>query len=156
MRKTLLNYLLWTILAVVVIAGSLATYMWFMPHRNVRSTRAFAEMEAKALVLEFTADAAKANAKYLASDGNSKVLILEGRVESITSNQRNEKVVLLKDEGARAGVSCTFTEDGNGALNDVKKGDIIKVKGAITAGNRHDPDLDLTEHAVLVQCTLIK
>jgi hypothetical protein len=152
MRKTLWKYFL----AGVVIAGSLAAYMWFMPHRNVRSTKAFAEIEVKDLILEFTVDAVKANAKYLSSDGNSKVLILEGRVASFTANQNNEKVILLKDEGAKAGVSCTFTQESAGALKAVQKGDIIKVKGAITAGNRYDPDLELTEHAILIQCSLIK
>lgn len=156
MKKTLWKYFGWAILAGVIIAGSVAAYMWFMPHRNVQATAAFATLKTNDLVAEFSTNPTKANAKYLSSDGNSKVLILEGRVASVTANQNNEKVILLKDEGAKAGVSCTFTQESASALKALQKGNIIKVKGAITAGNRYDPDLDLFEHAVLIQCMLIK
>lgn len=143
-------------LAGIIIAGSIGAYMWFKPHRNVQETKAYAELKAQDLVNEFTADAAKANAKYLASDGNSKVLIVEGRVSNVTINQNGEKVIVLKDEGAKAGVSATFTQQTSSNVESVKAGDIIKVKGAITAGNSYDADLDLYEHAILVQCDIVK
>lgn len=144
------------VLACIIIAGSIGAYIWFKPHRNVQATNAFAELKARDLVNEFTTDAARANAKYLASDGNSKVLIIEGRVSNISSNQNGEKVIVLKDEGARAGVSATFTQKTSPNVETVKVGDVIKIKGAITAGNSYDADLDLHEHAVLVQCDIIK
>jgi hypothetical protein len=156
LRKTFWKYFRWAILAGVIIASSVAAYMWFMPHRNVQASAAFATLKTIDLVAEFSTNSTKANAKYLSSDGNSKILILEGRVASITANQNHEKVILLKDEKAKAGVSCTFTQESASALKAVQKGDIIKVKGAITAGNKYDPDLDLTEHAILIQCSLIK
>lgn len=71
----------------VVIADSLGAYLFFKPHRDVQATNAFTELKAAELVNEFTTDAGKANAKYLASDGNSKVLIIEGRVSKISDNQ---------------------------------------------------------------------
>ena len=144
------------ILAGIIIAGSIGAYLFFKPHRNVQSTKAFAELKVNDLVNEFTTNAAKANAKYLASDGNSKVLIIEGRVSNISTNQTGEKVIVLKDEGAKVGVSATFTQKTNSDADMVKVGDIIKVKGAITAGNRYDADLDLYEHAILVQCDIVK
>ena len=140
----------------IIIAGSIGAYMWFKPHRNVQSTAAFAEIKAAQLTDEFTADAAKANAKYLASDGNSKVLIVEGRVSKISVNQNGEKVIVLKDEDAKGGVSATFTQKTSLNVGAVKVGDIIKIKGAITAGNRYDADLDLYEHAILVQADIEK
>ena len=140
----------------IIIAGSIGAYMWFKPHRNVQSTAAFAEIKAAQLTNEFTADAAKANAKYLASDGNSKVLIVEGRVSKISDNQNGEKVIVLKDEDVKVGVSATFTQETSLNVGAVKVGDIIKIKGAITAGNRYDADLDLYEHAILVQADIEK
>lgn len=144
------------ILAGIIIAASTGAYMWFKPHRNVQATKVYAELKAQHLVNEFSADAAKANAKYLASDGNSKVLIVEGRVSRVSTNQNGEAVIVLKDEGAKVGVSATFTQKTSPNAQSVKVGDIIKIKGAITAGNSYDADLYLYEHAILIQCDIVK
>lgn len=154
-KKTLKKWGL-IFLAGLVIAGSVAAYLFFKPHRDVQQTNAFVSIQVSQLTGEFEKDAATANEKYLASDGNSKVLIIEGRVSKISSNQNNEQVIVLKDEGAKVGVSGTFTKESSSHLGSIKVGDIIKIKGAITAGNRYDADLDLYEHAVLVQCDVVK
>ena len=156
MKKKTIKRIGLVILAGIIIAGSIGAYMFFKPHRNVQATAAFAELKVADLVNEFTADAAKANAKYLASDGNSKVLIVEGRVIKISDNQSGEKVIVLKDEGAKVGVSATFTKATMANTESIKVGDVIKIKGAITAGNSYDADLDLYEHAILVQCDIVK
>lgn len=154
-RKTIKRIGL-VILAGVIIAGIIGAYMWFKPHRDVQATKAFAELKVTNLVNEFKADAAAANAKYLARDGNSKVLVVEGRVSKISTNQNNETVIVLKEEGAKVGVSATFTQRTSVNTTGLKVGEIIKVKGVITAGNSYDADLDLYEHAILVQCDLVK
>ncbi len=156
MKKKTIKRIGLIILAGIIIAGSIGAYMWFKPHRDIQATKAFAELKVNDLVNEFTANAATANAKYLASDGNSKVLIVEGRVSKILTNQNNETVIVLKDEGAKAGVSATFTQKTSANTTGIKEGDTIKVKGAITAGNSYDADLDLYEHAILVQCDIVK
>lgn len=140
----------------IILASSVGAYMWFKPHRDVQATSAFATLTAKQLTDEFTADAAKANAKYLASDGNSKVLIIEGKVSNITENQNGDKVIVLKAEGDKVGVSASFTKETNANTASLKVGDIIKIKGVITAGNRYDADLDLYEHAILLQSDVLK
>lgn len=144
------------VLVIIIIAGSIGAYMWFKPHRDVQATKAFAEMKSSELLQEFSADANAANAKYLSRDGNSKVLVVEGRVSKISANQSGEAVIVLKDEGAKVGVSGTFTLKTSPNTAGIKVGDIIKIKGAITTGNSYDADLDLYEHAVLVQCDIIK
>lgn len=144
------------ILVIIIIAGSIGAYMWFKPHRDVQATKAFAKMKSSELLQEFSADANAANAKYLSRDGNSKVLVVEGRVSKISANQSGEAVIVLKDEGAKVGVSGTFTLKTSPNTAGIKVGDIIKIKGAITTGNSYDADLDLYEHAVLVQCDIIK
>jgi hypothetical protein len=156
MKKKTIKRIGLTLLAGIIIAGSIGAYLYFKPHRNVQATSAYAILKIQDLTNEFTADAAKANAKYLASDGNSKVLIVEGRVSKISTNQNGEQVIVLKDEGAKVGVSATFTKQTSANTMAVKVGDIIKIKGAITAGNRYDADLDLYEHAILVQCDIEK
>jgi hypothetical protein len=156
MTKKTINRIGLIILAGVIIAGSIGAYLWFKPHRDVQATKAFAELKVSELISEFSADAKAANSKYLASDGNSKVLIVEGRVSKISTNQNGETVIVLKDEGAQAGVSATFTQKTNHNAETIKVGDIIKIKGAITAGNGYDADLDLYEHVILIQCDIVK
>jgi hypothetical protein len=144
------------ILVIIFIAGSIGAYMWFKPHRDVQATKAFAEMKSSELLQEFSTDANAANAKYLSRDGNSKVLVVEGRVSKISTNQSGEAVIILMDEGAKVGVSGTFTLKTSPNTAGIKVGDIIKIKGAITTGNSYDANLDLYEHTVLVQCDIIK
>ncbi len=106
-RKTIKRIGL-VILAGLIIAGSIGAYMWFKPHRNVQATKAYADLKVQDLVNEFIADASAANAKYLAADGNSKVLIVEGRASKISTNQAGETVIVLREEGAKVGVCATF------------------------------------------------
>ncbi|MDP3666996.1 MAG: hypothetical protein Q8R50_09980 [Sediminibacterium sp.] len=145
-----------TILVLVIIAGGFGMFMWNMPHRDVQSAKADAVLTVKKLTSEFTTDQAKANAKYLSSDGNSKILMVTGRVNSITTNQMGETVMVLKDAGAKVGVNASFTLHTSKNVALIKVDDIIKVKGAITAGNSYNADMDIYEHAVLVQCDIVK
>jgi hypothetical protein len=146
------------ILALLIIISVLLAVVYLInkPHRNVQSADVFAETPIEELLNEFTSDPARANEKYLSSDGNSKVLIVDGPVFSITTNQKNEKVILLKHPNLKVGVSCTFTEHTNTHILKIKIGEIVKIKGAITAGNSYDADLDLYTHAILIQCDLVK
>lgn len=156
MKKKTIKRIGILIVAGVVIAGIAGVYLWFKPHRDIQATKAFAELKVNDLVNEFNTDATAANVKYLAADGNSKVLIVEGRVSKISTNQAGETVIVLKEEGAKVGVSASFTKETNAHAAGIKQGQIIKVKGAITAGNSYDADLDLYEHAILVQCDIVK
>lgn len=156
MKKKKIKLFGFVTLAVIVIAGGLGAFEFFKPHRNVQNTKPFAALKVQELTNEFTRDAAKANAKYLADDGNSKVLIVDGRVSKISVNQSGEKVILLKEENAKVGVICTFTKESSITAELVKVGDFVKIKGSITAGNSYDADLDLFEHAILIQSAIIK
>ncbi len=113
-------------------------------------------MNIKDLLNEFMSDQARANAKYLSSDGNSKVLIVEGRVQSLKTNQHNDIVIVLREAAGKVGVSCSFTRQTNPHTLGIKQGDNIKVKGAITVGNTYDKDLDLYTNAILVQCDIVR
>lgn len=156
MKKKTVKIIGSIILIGAIIGISTGLYLFFKPHRNVSRESAYAQLKVQDLVNEFTADAAKANAKYLSSDGNSKILIIEGRIHNISTNQNGEPVILLKDDTAKVGVSASFNKASTVDIASLKTGDMIKVKGAITAGNRYDADLDLYEHAVLIQCSIVK
>lgn len=156
MKKKTIKQIGVLILTGILIGESIGAYMWFKPHRNVQSTEVYAEIKVKDLVNEFSNNNAAANEKYLSSDGNSKVLIVEGRVSRITKNQEGVNVLILKEKNAEVGVSATFTKETSAHVNGIKEGDVIRIKGAITAGNSYAKDLDLYEHAVLIQCDVVK
>lgn len=63
---------------------------------------------------------------------------------------------MLKDEGAKDGVSATFTKAKSGNTLSIKVGNIVKIKGAITAVNRYNADLYLYEYAILVQSDIVE
>lgn len=144
------------IILIVSLGIGIGAFLWFKPHRDIQSETVFAKLSTVELIAEFTVDPEKSNAKYLASDGNSKVLIITGKVSKISTNQIGEAVILLKEDFAKVGVAATFTQIATAHTSEVKVGDIISIKGAITAGNGYDKDLDLYENATLIQCDIVK
>jgi len=140
----------------IVVAGSIIAFLWFRPHRNVEDSKAFATISAVQLVKEFSANKKASDNKYLSADGNSKILILEGRVDTVMTNQKKEAVVLLKEPGAKMGVSCTFTIANSAAALKLQKNAMVKIKGAIAMGNGYDADLDLYDNAVFIECSIVR
>lgn len=137
------------------LGGSYGLYLFFMPHRDVQSVEAFATIKADDLVAEYLKDNAAANLKYLASDGDSKVLNITGRVSSIEKDQKNQFVVVLKDEGAAIGVSCTFMESTNKNAEKLKIGDQVKIKGVLRSGVDEDSEM-LEEDVIIENCDIVK
>jgi len=152
----MLKKIIIAVVILVVIGGGFGLYMYFMPHRDVQSVEAFATMSSADLIKEFLDKKEDANAKYLAEDGDSKVIIVTGTVQSIETDQKNQKVVLLKDEGANIGVSCTFMLETNENANLLKIGDFVRIKGVIRSGAEYDEDLDLYEDVIVENCDIAK
>lgn len=156
MKKSKTKKVILIILIVGILAAIYPMYLFFMPHRDVQKTEAFATLSSKQLVDEYLKDNAAANAKYLENDGNSKVLIIEGVISSISTDQNNQTVVLLKDANENAGVNCTFLKDADGRIKNLKVGDTIKVKGFITLGASYDEDLEMYEDVIMQDCDIFK
>lgn len=144
-------------IGVFLLGLAFASYMWFMPHRNVQATKAFATVDASTLVNEFLSDKDKANAKYLDSEeGESKVLIITGKVAKISKDQLGQKVLLLKNDADKMGVACTFTLTTNNQVKNTKIGDNARIKGVIRSGAEYDEDLDLAENVIVEKSALVK
>jgi hypothetical protein len=126
-------------------------YLWFLPHRDVAATPVDFTLTADALVTEYLHDAVTANAKYLARDGNSRVLLLTGTIHAVRTNQAGATVVILREPAARAGVVCTFRTPP--ATEALRVGSIITLKGVIRAGAQYSDVLDTYIDAVVDECT---
>ncbi|MFC2115969.1 hypothetical protein ACFLTU_05810 [Bacteroidota bacterium] len=138
-----------------LIGGGTALYIFNMPHRDVIAAKANYSLTSSQITSEYLENTLLADDKYLAEDGNSKILEISGTVSRISENFNADKVVLLKEEGDKAGVSATFTAETNHKVSDIKIGESITVKGVIRSGAAYDKDLELFENVILEKSDLI-
>lgn len=97
-----------------------------------------------------------ANEKYLADDGDSKVLAITGTVSKIDKDLNGQAVVTLQGESDKAGVSCTFTKETNASTTALKVGDEVTIKGVIRSGAAYDADLEMYENVVIEKSDIVK
>jgi len=106
MKKSLVKKLLLTGAIAILIGISYVVYLFNMPHRNVQSVKAFVEIESGVLVQEFLNNPDAANTKYLAEGGESKVIIVNGHIDAIFEEQKNQKAIVLKDMDHNCNYYC--------------------------------------------------
>jgi hypothetical protein len=148
-RKKIIRIGIIVAVAGVVISGAVGLYMFNMPHRDVQKTRADYSLASSEIVAEYLADAEAANSKYLAADGDSKVLEISGTVSKISEDFDGKKVVLLKAASDKAGVKATFTAETSANTANLEVGQKVTLKGVIRSGAAYDQDLEMYEHVVL-------
>jgi len=154
-RKTIIRLILILGLGGILIGGGIGLYLFNMPHRDISKTEADYTISAASLVDEFISDYDKANEKYLAQDGDSKILEVSGKIQGVSTNMEGMIVLLLKEASASAGVSCTISESEAKSLNDFHSGNSITLKGVIRLGAAYDKDLGMFEHVILEKCTVV-
>ena len=139
----------------LLLGGGIFLYMFFQPHRDVQATKTDFQLEAKHIVAEYLKDATAANDKYLQEEGDSKIIEITGIVAEISEDFNNQKVVLLKGMGEKAGVSCTFTSETNGNAEKLKVGEKVTIKGVIRSGAGYDEDMELYEDVIMEKCNTV-
>ncbi|MBS3913536.1 MAG: hypothetical protein KG003_03495 [Bacteroidetes bacterium] len=144
------------LLSMIIIGVSAGLYIYNMPPRDVVNSGADLSIHAGKLVNEFLMDGEAANGRYLAEDGDSKILQISGNVYEISEDLEGMKVVVLRDQSDKAGVSCTFTKATNSELAGLKPGMKVTIKGVIRSGASYDSDLEMYENVILEKCNLIK
>ncbi len=154
-RKKIIRIGLIVAVAGIVVAGAVGLYMFNMPHRDVQSAKADYSLTSLQIVAEYLSDAETANTKYLAADGDSKILEITGTVNKISDNFDGLKVVLLKAAGDKAGVSATFTPKTNPNAEKLQVGQSVTVKGVIRSGAAFDEDLELYENVILEKSDVV-
>ena len=155
MKKKIVTWGLALMVSGIIVGGGVIFYVFNMPHRNVQNAPVDFVMEAKNLVKEYLADAQSANNRYLQEEGDSKIIAVSGIVASIDEDMNRQKVVLLKEEGEHAGVSCTFMANTNVNAEKLKEGDKVTIKGVIRSGAGYDEDLELYEDVIIEKCDVV-
>ena len=142
-------------IAGLVIGGGVGLYMFNMPQRDVQSANTDYSVSSSQLVEEYLNDKDAADQKYLASDGDSKILEVTGVVNRITEDFNGQKVVLLKEEQDLAGVSATFTLETESTLQGITVGESVTIKGVIRSGAAYDEDLGFYLNVILEKSAVI-
>jgi hypothetical protein len=154
-KRKLIKVALIVVAVGIVSAASIAFYIFNKPHQDVQSAAIDFTLTSTALVQEYLTNPQDANQKYLDDTGNSKIMAVTGKVHSISRDMNNQVVVLLQDEGDKAGVSCTFSAATNASAEKLSLGQTVTIKGVIRAGAGYDADLDLYEDVILEKCNTI-
>lgn len=154
-KKIIIKLVLGVAIIGTLIGGGSAAYMFYRPHRDVQAAKTDYSMTNSEIVREYLKDKQAADNKYLASDGDSKILEVTGTVEKISENYNDQKVILLKEEGDDAGVSATFTTETNHKVFYLEVGQMVTVKGVIRSGAAFDEDLGFYENVILEKSDLV-
>lgn len=152
--KKRIKIILIIFLLVGLVGGSYVFYLWNMPHLDVQAQKADFSITANDLVNEYLTNEKTANAKYLGENGESKIIVISGTINKIDTDMNNQKVILLKDDSAKAGVNCTFMTSTNNNASTLKVGDKTKIKGIIRSGASYDADMEIYENVVLEKCDI--
>ena len=154
-KKKLIKIIAGVALAGLIIGVGTTIYMFNMPHRDVQASKADYSLTNTQLVSEYLDNNQAADNKYLAADGNSKILEITGTVSRISEDYKAQKVVLLKEKEDRAGVSATFTVETNDKVANLTIGEKVTVKGVIRSGASFDEDLGFYENVILEKSDIV-
>ena len=113
------------ILLLLVVAFSY--YVWYLYNKQAPSTidqKASYTMVAADLFSDFDNNEQNANTKYL-----DKVLLVEGKVASISVIDTVELSVILESGSDMFGVSCSMLSSESEKVSKIKVGDAVKIKG---------------------------
>lgn len=138
-----------------LIGIGVALYIFLMPHRDVRSAKTDFSLGVGTLVNEYLIDLNAANEKYLSEDGDSKIIEISGIVVSVSQDMQGHTVVLITDGKMEVGAQCTLLPEFDAQSQSLAMGSAIKLKGVIQAGAGYDSDLELYEHVVINQCSIL-
>lgn len=155
-RKKIIKVAAFVVVAGLLIGAGVAYYMYNLPHRDVQSSPTDYRLTVSELASEYITDMEAANKKYLAEDGNSKILEVTGTILRSRTNMNNQQVIVLQNAGDPAGVNATLTQLASEQTSEVKEGQKITVKGVIRSGVYFDENLGIfvnanIDHAAIIQ-----
>ena len=134
---------------------ALVLFILFRPHRDTQASPVDYTLSATELVLESLGDANATNDKYLAEDGDSKIMAITGMVFSIEIDYDSNQVVLLKNDSDDAGVKCTFMHSTNKNIEKLSVGETVTIKGVFRVAASYDEDFEEYEDVIAEECDIL-
>ncbi len=117
------------IIIVLIISGSAVAYGFYLfnkPHQGIANKEAAFTLDSKKLFNEFDQDETSANKKYL-----GKVVCVYGKVTDKAVDSKGTFSLILEG-GDMAGVGCQFDKSILKDVQNLRKGQVIRVKGKCT------------------------
>jgi hypothetical protein len=117
------------IIVALIISGSAFAYGYYLfnkPHQGISGREAAYTLESKQLFNEFDQNENVANKKYL-----GKIVCVYGKVSDKAVDAKGVLSLILEG-GEMAGVGCQFDKSVIKEIQNVRKGQVIKVKGVCT------------------------
>lgn len=146
--------IIWTIVIIVVIGGSIAAWYAYSEFERKPETAAdketFAKIDANAIMKEFIEDELKAKANY-----KEKAIEINGTISELLSDDEDqlgvkfetEFTVLMMDIPVARNVSVTFEPDQKDKVKKLKIGQKITAKGVFSD---YDPEGDIQFYRGLI------
>ncbi|HUZ61615.1 MAG TPA: hypothetical protein VMU83_22755 [Hanamia sp.] len=141
MQRKLGKYAVLTFVAIIAIAVIIIYRIWNKPHVDIRD-----------------ADAVKTTSialyNILSKNGNdsaiylNKVVEVSGVITSVSKNEQDQQIILLKTNVSGGSVNCTMEEEVNGK----KPGDTIVLKGICSGYINGDMGMGLPGDVFLIRC----
>lgn len=136
-----------SVIAILALSGAVTGYfLWNKPHQDVADA-AGKKVAATDLYQSFTSDSVSAKKNYI-----QQVLEVSGVVASVSKNQQQQTVVLIKTATDGASVNCTM----EGPADGIKEGSTLAIKGICDGIGQGDADLGIMGDVYLVRCFLVK
>jgi len=155
-KRSPLKKILVTGLIAAIVGLAIGLYLFNMPHRNVQSAKADYSLTSSQIVAEYLDNKENANRKYLAANGNSKILEVTGSVRKTSENYNRQKVALIMNKDDKAGVRASFTFETNMHVSYIETDQEITNKGVIRSSASYDEDLELYEHVTLEKSAIVR
>lgn len=128
------------IITLILIGGYL--YVRYMPDKSITKQAADFTLPASSLAIEYETNPTICNRKFI-----DRVILVEGVISEITTDQNNSTVFILRDNNSSTGILCTLNGQNEKKIKRYKKGDNITIKG-ICSGMLFD--------VVLNKCIIIE
>lgn len=121
-----LKYVILVILVLILAGAGIGLKMFFKPHADVLKMKAVFQVDASALISEFSTDENSATAKY-----SEKPIEISGKLVSKNKLENGTDILILEDE--MEGISCQLDSSWASAnqpiIQALETGNPITVKG---------------------------
>jgi len=141
MQRKLGKYAVLTFVAIIAVTGIISYRIWNKPHPDIRD--ADAVKTTSITLYNILSKKGSDSAIYL-----NKVVEVSGVIESVSKNEQNQQIILLKTNVSRGSVNCTMEE----AVNGKKPGDTIVLKGICSGYIGGDMGMGLPGDVFLIRC----
>jgi hypothetical protein len=136
------RYAFWSLAVVIVIGVIIGYRLWNKPHENIKNASAI-KINAIALYNTLANDSSHKPSSLI-----NQVLVVSGKVKSVSENQQKQQVILLETNVPDGSVNCTMEEK----VKIVKAGDSILLKGICMGYTGGDQNIQLPGDVFLIRC----